>query len=324
MTLPRRGLVAFSLACALFALPSSARAQDYPSQDIHFISAFPPGSGSDTVIRFLAEKMRPLVSQNIIVENKPGAGGVIAAEYVARAKPDGYTIFTHAGNTMASVKHLLKNPPFDPAEAIQVAATINKQTFMLVVDAKKPWRTLADLTAAMKEKGEKASYGASANIGLIMGALYRELAGLKAVDVQYRSAPDSLNDLASGALDFALYDPVVAIAQANAGRVRILGVGSKERLKAAPDLPTMAEQGIAIDLLSWFAAMVPSATPKPVVATINKLFSTVVGMDETRVFLQKFGTDPWIATPEEGQAQMLKDLAIWPEYIRVAKLKLQG
>jgi tripartite-type tricarboxylate transporter receptor subunit TctC len=316
--------LSFWVVAGLVVLAVPAQAQDYPSQDIHFISAFPPGSGSDTMIRFLAERMRPLISQTIVVENKPGAGGVIAAEYVARAKPDGYTIFTHAGNTMASVKHLLKNPPFDPAVAIQIAATINKQTFMLVVDAKKPWHTLADLTAAMKEKGEKASYGASANIGLIMGALYRELAGLKAVDVQYRSAPDSLNDLASGALDFALYDPVVAMAQANNGRVRILGVGSKERLKAAPDLPTMAEQGVPIDLLSWFAAMVPAATPKPVVATINRLFSTVVGMNETRLFLQKFGTDPWIATPEEGQAQMMRDLAIWPEYIRVAKLKRQG
>jgi tripartite-type tricarboxylate transporter receptor subunit TctC len=157
-----------------------------------------------------------------------------------------------------------------------------------------------------------------------MGALYRELAGLKAVEVQYKSAPDSLNDLASGAIDFAFYDPVVAIAQANNGRVRILGVGLKERLSAAPGLPTMAEQGIAIDLPSWFAAIVPSATPKPVVNEINRLFSTVVGMPETRAFLQKFGTDPWISTPDEGQARLMKDLEVWPEYIRLAKIPQQG
>lgn len=301
-----------------------AVAQSWPTQEIHFVSAFPPGSGSDTVMRFIAEKMRPLTSQPIVVENKVGAGGIMAAEYVARAKPDGLTIFTHAGNTMATLKHLLKNPPFDPATAVQVAATINRQAFMLVVDAKRPWKNVAELTAAMKEKGEKATYGASANIGLIMGALYREFAGLKAVEVQYKSAPDSLNDLASGALDFALYDPVVAIAQANNGRVRILGVGLKERLIAAPDLPTMAEQGIPIDLPSWFAAIVPSATPKPVVNEINRLFSTVVGMAETKAFLQKFGTDPWISTPEEGQARLLKDLEVWPEYIRLAKIPQQG
>ena len=317
-----RILIAAGLLATLSAV--SAAGQTYPSRDIHFISAFPPGSGSDTVIRFLAEKMRPLVSQPILVENKPGASGVMAAEYVARAKPDGHTIFTHAGNTMASVKHLLKNPPFDPATAIQVAATINKQTFMLVVDAGKPWHTLADLTAAMKQKGDKATFGASANIGLIMGAMYRELAGLKAVDVQYKSAPDSLNDLSSGTLDFAIYDPIVAIAQTQAGRVRILAIGSKDRLQAVPDLPTMAEQGIAMDILSWFAAMVPAATPKPLINEINRLFSTVVGMDETKAFLRQFGTDPWIATPEEGQARMMRDLQIWPEYIRVAKLPLQG
>jgi len=308
------------LAAAL--LPAAA--QTYPTQDIHFVSAFPPGSGSDTVMRFIAEKMRPLVSQPIVVENKVGAGGIMAAEYVARAKPDGHTIFTHAGNTMATLKHLLKNPPFDPATAVQVAATINRQAFMLVVDAKRPWKNVAELTVAMKEKGEKGTFGASANIGLIMGALYREFAGLKVVEVQYKSAPDSLNDLASGAIDFALYDPVVAIAQANNGRVRILGVGLKERLAAAPDLPTMAEQGIPIDLPSWFAAIVPSATPKPVVTEINRLFNTVVGMEETKTFLQKFGTDPWISTPEEGQARLMKDLQVWPEYIRLAKIPQQG
>jgi tripartite-type tricarboxylate transporter receptor subunit TctC len=276
------------------------------------------------MVRYLADKMRPLTRETIVIENKPGASGVLAAEYVARSKPDGYTIFVHAGNTMASIKHLYKKPPFDPAEAMQVAATINRQTFMLVVDARKPWTTLAELTAAMKEKGDKATYGASANIGLIMGAMYRELAGLKAVDVTYKSAPDSLNDLMSGTLDFALYDPVVALAQAQQGRVRILGVGSKERLQSAPQLPTMAEQGIAIDLLSWFAALVPAATPKPVVNQINAWFSQVVGTDDAKAFLTKFGTDPWVSTPEQGQAQMMRDLQIWPEYIRVAKIPLQG
>ena len=317
-------IVAAVVAAAGIAAPLPARGESYPTREIHFISAFPPGSGSDTVMRFLAGKMRPLVAQPVVVENKPGAGGVIAAEYVARAKPDGHVIFTHAGNTMASVRHLLKKPPFDPAQAMQVAATINKQAFMLVVDTGKPWRNLADLTAAMWVKGDKATYGASANIGLIMGALYREFAGLKAVDVQYNSAPDSLNDLASGTLDFALYDPIVAISQAKAGRVRILGVGSKERLQAAPDLPTMAEQGVPVEILSWFAAIVPAATPRPVVDEINRLFGQVIAMEETRAFLMQFGTDPWIATPDEGQARMLKDLEIWPDYIRLAKIPLQG
>lgn len=314
--------VALALAATIAAAP--AWAQSWPVRDIHFISAFPPGSGSDTVMRFIAEKMRPLVSQPIVVENKPGAGGMMAAEYVARSKPDGYTIFTHAGNTMATVKHLLKNPPFDPATAVQVAATINRQAFMLVVDAKQPWRNLADLTAAMKEKGDRATYGASANIGLIMGALYRELAGLKAVDVQYKAAPDSLNDLTSGRLDFALYDPIVAISQAQNGRVRILGIGLKDRLQSAPDLPTMTEQGVPIDLPSWFAAIVPSATPRPVVNEINRLFNTVIAMEETKAFLQKFGTDPWISTPDEGQARLMQDLKVWPDYLRLAKIPQQG
>ncbi len=311
-------------ALALLAPAVALAQQPYPSRDIHFILAFPPGSGSDTTVRFLAEKMRPIVKATIVVENKPGASGVLAAEYVARSKPDGYTIFVHAGNTMASIKHLYKKPPFEPAEAMQVAATINKQAFMIVVDAKSPYKTLGDLTAALKAKGEKATYGASANIALIMGAMYRELAGLKAVDVTYRSGPETLNDLASGTLDFAVHDPILALAQQDQGRVRILGVGSKERLQSAPQLPTMAEQGVPVDLQSWFAALVPAATPKSVVNQINAWFNQVVATDEARIFLNKFGTDPWISTPEEGQAQMLRDLEKWPDYIRIAKLQPLG
>ena len=106
--------------------------------------------------------------------------------------------------------------------------------------------------------------------------------------------------------------------------MRILGVGSKERLQAAPDLPTMAEQGVQVEILSWFAAIVPAATPRPVVDEINRLFGQVIAMEETRAFLMQFGTDPWIATPDEGQARMLKDLEIWPDYIRLAKIPLQG
>jgi tripartite-type tricarboxylate transporter receptor subunit TctC len=166
--LKRNGI---SLALSFFAasfVATSARAQDYPNQDIHFISAFPPGSGADVLVRFFAEKLRPIAGRTIIVENKAGAGGNIATEYTARSKPDGYTIFVHAGNTLASNHYLIRNNTVDAAKQIQVAATINRQAFMLVVDAKQPWKTVAELTAHLKERGEKASYATAANSGVIM------------------------------------------------------------------------------------------------------------------------------------------------------------
>src|ERR1041384_1178803 len=126
-------------ALILFALllcPAATRAQPYPSQDIHLISAFPAGSGADVLVRYFAEKLRPLTGRTVLVENKAGAGGNIATEYTARSKPDGYTIFVHAGNTLASNYHLIRNNPVDASKQIQIAATINRQAFMLMVEAK--------------------------------------------------------------------------------------------------------------------------------------------------------------------------------------------
>jgi tripartite-type tricarboxylate transporter receptor subunit TctC len=135
----------FAIA-ALLALPIPSHAQAYPNKDVHFICAIPAGSGADVIVRFLAEKMRPLMNQPIVVENRPGASGNIATEYAARSKPDGYTIYVHAGSAVAANMHLFKRPPVDAASALQVVATINRQPFMVVVDAKRPWRSVAELT----------------------------------------------------------------------------------------------------------------------------------------------------------------------------------
>jgi tripartite-type tricarboxylate transporter receptor subunit TctC len=311
------------LAAALSVVPTGVGAQEYPSQDIRFVCAFPAGSGADVIVRYFAEKMRAVVKRTIIVENKPGAGGNIAAEYMVRSKPDGHTIFIHAGNTVAGNMHLIKKPPFDAAKAIQVVATINKQAFMLAVEAKRPWKSVAELTAYVKEKGDKATYAVSANSGIVMGAIYKEKAGLQAVQVHYRMAQDALNDMASGKVDYALQDPVFALSQLREGRLRVLAVASAERLKSNPELPTMTESGVPMDLVGWFAAMVPSATPRPIIDQLNKWFGEVIALEETQNFLKSYGGDPWVVTPEEGQARLVQDIAAWGEYIRIAKIEPQ-
>ena len=320
----------FAVGLIAIALMAGARAHaqtvdDYPSRELHVICAFPPGSGADVLVRYFAEKIRPLTGKNVIVENKSGAGGNIAMEYVAKSKPDGYTLFIHAGSAIASNMSLFKKPPFqDAGKAIQVAATINRQPFMLVVDAKSPYKNVADLTAAMKQKGEKATYASAAPTGTVMGELYKVATGVKAVEVNYKNAIDSLNDQLSGAIDYGMHDPVYSLAQQREGRLRILGVSTGKRLDANPDMPTMTEQGAAMDLTGWWAAMVPQGTPKEAVDTINKWFVEVVGSPETKAFLNKFGGDPLIETPDQAQARMLKDVENWKKYIAIAKIEPQG
>jgi tripartite-type tricarboxylate transporter receptor subunit TctC len=326
MTIARTRLALAAGLAALagfFAGTAGARAEDYPSQDIRLIVGFPPGSGADVFVRFFAEKLRPLAGRTVIVENKPGAASNIATEYVAKSKPDGYTLYPFAGTTVAASMHLFKKPPVDVGKALRVAATTSNLAFMLVVDAKSPYKTVAQLTEAMKKKGKDANYAVAANPGRIMGAIYRDKAGISATEVQYRTAPDSLNEMQNGRIDYGLHDPVFALAQQREGRLRILAVSTGKRLESAPDIPTMAESGIPMDLELWWGVMVPAATPDPIVNKINQWFAEIVKMPDTRKLLNDSGADPMTRTPEEAQKMFLTAIKEWGEFVRVAKIEPQ-
>ncbi len=316
-----RAAGAFALV-APFGGIRGAFAQAYPSQDVRFVCAFPAGSGADVLVRFLAEKLRPVIGKTILVENKVGAGGHIATEYVARSKPDGYTIYVFAATGVAAMAAMFKNPPVDVSKTIQVAAAINRQPFMIVVDAKSPYKTLAELTAAMKAKGDKASYASAAPPGTIIGEIYKNKTGIQAVEVSFRTAPDSLNEILSGKLDYGVHDPVFSLAQAREGRLRILAVSTGQRISVIPDVPTMKESGVDLDLTIWWSAMVPAGTPKPIVDQINKWFGQVLATDEVKKFLNSFGGDVNIQTPEQAQANFLAAIPQWIEFVKIAKLPL--
>ncbi len=309
-------------AAALLAVFAATQvgAQSYPSREIRFVCAFPAGSGADVLVRYFANAVQKTSGNTVIVENKSGAAGLIAAEYVARSRPDGYTVFVHSGTGISNIPALYKKPPIDPTRAMEVAATINRQPFMIVVDPKSPYKSLAQLTEAMKKKGDKATYGTSATTGTVVGEIYKARTGIKAVEVNYKTASDSLNDQQSGRLDYASMDPQYSLAQAREGRLRILAVSTGERLQANPDILTMKEQGVDIDVTGWFAAMVPAGTPLPVKTKLHEWFVKVVSTPETKAFLNQFGGDPLVETMEQGQARLLRDIDNWKEYARIARI----
>lgn len=309
---------------AVAALGTPAIAQQYPSQDVHFICAFPAGSGADVIVRFMAEKMRPLMGRTILVENKPGALGNISTEYLVRSKPDGHTVLIHGASGVAAAASIVRNSSIDVSKSVQLAGTINRQPTMLAVHVSKPWKSVAEVTAAIKEKKEKASYATTNPVGKVMGAIYKNTAGLQPVEVNYKTAADSLNDLTSGAVDYILVDNVFAMSQVRQNRLRVLAVSTAQRLQANPDLPTMTELGIPMDLTGYFAAMVPTGTPQPVIQQLNKWVNEVVGSEDARKFLNSFASDPWVTTPEQGQAYFLKDIENWKNYIKIAGIEQQG
>jgi len=321
----RRDVTRGALAAgALTALGRPAIAQKYPSGDVHFICAFPAGGGADVMVRYMADKMRPLMGRTILVENRVGALGNIATEYVARSKPDGHTVLIHGASAVAAAAAIMRNPSIDVASALQIAGTINRQPTMLAVHTSKPWKVLADVTAAMKQKKEKGTYATVNPVAKVMGAIYKKTAGLQTVEVNYKNAPDTLNDLASGAVDYIMSDNVFTMAQVREGRLRALAVSTPQRLQASPDIPTMSESGVPMDITSYFTAIVPAATPKPIVGQLGKWVSQVVATEETRKFLAASASDPWVSTPEEAQAYFLKDIANWQKYVEIAQIERQG
>ena len=314
---------ALALVAGLFGGVHEARAQDYPSQDIRLVVGFPAGSGADVLVRYFAEKLRPLAGRTVIVENKPGAASNIATEYVAKSKPDGHTLYPFAGTTVAASMHLFKKPPVDVGKEIRAVATTSNLAFILVVGAKSPYKTVAELTAAMKQKGSAANYAVSANPGRIMGAIYKAKAGLSATEVQYRTAPDSLNEMENGRIDYGLHDAVFVLSQVRAGRLRALAVSTAERLEATPDIPSMTESGIPMNLALWWGVMVPAATPDPIANKINQWFKEIVSAPETKKFLNDSGADPMIRTPEQAQRMFLTAIKEWGEYVRAAGIEPQ-
>ncbi len=320
----RRGVLgAFALIAAPLLVPAPAAAET--GQEIRFICGYPAGSGADAIVRWYAEKLRAHFDRPLIVDNKPGAFTNIATELVARAKPDGRTIYINGGGTLAANMHLLTHPSVDVVKTFQIAATLNRQPTMVAVAVQQPYKTMAELTAGMKVKGVNATYGVSFTAGKAIAAMYKQIAGLPdMVEVNYKTANDARVDILRGSLDFMVVDPVFAAREESAGLVRILGIASGERTQVRPDLPTLTEQGIPIDLSGWWAAIVHADTPKPVVDQLNAWFNEVTESEDGKRFFNSFGADPWATTPARGQAELLKEIQRWGDIVRTVTLEKLG
>jgi tripartite-type tricarboxylate transporter receptor subunit TctC len=302
----------------------SANAQNYPEREIRLVLGFPPGGGADLVTRYFAEKLGPLSGKPVIVENKPGAGGHFAHTYVAKSRPDGYTVYVVGGTTLASSVHVLKNPPIDPLRDLEPIGTILKSPWVMDVDAKSSFNSVAALTAYLKEKKDKASYGAFSTTGQVMGELYKSLAGLEMVQVLYKSPGDALNDMLGKSIDVMFADVGFTLGQMQNGKVRPLAVSTASRSKELPNVPTMAEAGVpGIDLTVWWATMVPAGTPQPVKDKLRGWFDQILRMPETAKLFATQGAEVFISTPEETTAYLRREINNWGEYVRKAKIEPQ-
>ncbi len=318
-------LIAGATVTPVFSPYVHAQADDFPSREIRIVCAFPAGSGADVLVRYYAEGMKPHFNKPIIIDNKTGAGGNLATNYVARAKPDGYTLYIHGVSGLAANMHLFKDPGVDAGKTIEVLATVSKLAFVVAVPASSKYNTLQELIAGMREKGDKASYITTAPTGQVAGALMNVNMGIKAVEVPYRTGPDSVNDLLSGNLDYAMYDPTFALGLVRGGKIKLLAIAARERMQSMPDVPTMKEQGAGdINIIGWWGLMAPVGVPEPIKNKLRDAFYAMARAPATKEFLVKAGTDSFILSPAEAQRYFLEEIENWRKYIEIAKIEPRG
>lgn len=314
------------LLAAVFIVttPQKASAQDFPTREIRAICPFGPGTGADIVVRYFAQKLSDLSGKTVITENRAGAQGLVATEAVAKAKPDGYTIaITPASSTLAAAAHLYKKLPFDPVKDFEPVATISTLSFALVTDPKKNFKTVADLTKFLKEKNGDRFYASSANTGTVAAELYKKAIDLDIKRVNYKSGPDAINDMLNGHIDFWFTDASFAVGQVANGKLTALAVTGPKRSGALPDVPTMIEAGLPVELTAWWAMLLPAGTPKPIVDKYAAWIAQISSTQETKEFLAKFANDPLPGDATLLRKMLAQDIERWGEYVKIADIEVQ-
>jgi len=298
--------------------------QDYPAREIRSVCNFTPGSGADIIVRFYSDRLAKLAGKPVLVENKPGAQGMLATDFVAKSKPDGYTLMiTPASSTLATAPHLFKSLPFDPLKDFAPVTTINTLTFVIAVDAAKQIRTVQELIDSLKSKPAHGLYGTGSNTGQVAAELFKTMAGINTTYVPYKANTQALTSLLQGDVDFISYDATWASTQNEPkGRLRILAVTSAKRSGTLPNVPTLAELGMKdFDITPWWGVVVPAGTPRPVIDKLAGWFNQINAAEDTKTFLANYALDAFPGTPESMAALLKTELERWKGFVELAKIE---
>ena len=315
-----RGIAAILIILAA-AFPAAA-AEPYPSQRIMLVVPFPPGSATDSVTRHLAESIRAATKATVVVENKPGADGNLAALAVLKAEPDGYTAFVTTNSTQAANVSLFNSLPYDPRADFAPVAGIMTIPMMLTVRSDFPAKSVAEFVELAKKSEKPLSFGSGNTSSRGAAELFRFREGIVMQHVPYRGMPQALTDVIGGQIDCVFADPASAQGLVQDGKLRALAVTSSKRLEAIPELPTIAESGLpGYELTAWVGVYVRTKTPPEIIAKLNALVTAFVNSPEARNYLATIGATPFPSTPRELGAFQETDTKRWAEIVETAKIE---
>ena len=309
------------LACSALAV-GAAQAQQYPNKPITFVVPFAAGSATDNLARVIAEKVGASLKQPVVIDNKAGASGFIAAQQVAKAKPDGYTVFITANTTHASNSALFKTLPYDPVKDFEPVAALGTVPLAVVVHPSIPARNMAELIAYGKANPGKISFGSGSTSSRMAGEMLKSMAGIDMVNVQYKSNPQAVTDLLGGQIQLVIADAVTTMPHAKAGKLKALAISTAKRSPIAPELPTVAESGLpGYEMIGWFAAYVPAKTPKDIIAKLNAEIVRILESADAKARLAAVGIETMTSTPE-GLAEFQRvETAKWAKLVKAAGIQ---
>ena len=315
-------LLALALACAV---PGAAFAQAWPSKPIKAIVPFAPGSATDQIARAFGAKMSETLGQPIVIENRAGANGMIGADAVAKAPPDGYTILFGTNSTNAALKSLMKKLPYDQDTAFTAVGYMGSVSLIVAVNNDVPVKSLTELIALARSKPNYVTFATASTSQRISSEMLAGMAGVKMTNVPYKSSPGAITDLISGQVMMFTADFAVMLPQVKAGKVRALAVTSAKRSDVAPDLPTVAEAGGPAlkdyELIAFFGAYAPAGTPRDVVAKLNDAINKAAQSKELIARFNTLGLETHPGTPEAFAQRTAQEAVKWAKAIKDAGIE---
>lgn len=316
------GRCALRLCATLIAsawVASAAAQSVYPSKPVRLVAPFAPGGVVDTVSRVVAQKLSESFGQTVMVENKPGAGGNIGADFVAKSAPDGHTLLMGSIGTHAINVSLYPRLPYDAERDFQAVSLVTTNTNLVVVNPSFAVASIAGLIAHAKANPGKLNYG-TAGAGTsqhLAGELFKTTAGIDLVHVPYKGAGPAIIDLVAGQIPLMFVDPSTSLAHIRAGRLRALAVTAGKRIPQLPNVPTVAENGLpGFEVNAWFGVFVPAGTPREIVGRLNADIVRGLAAPEVRERLLALGVEPVTSTPEQFAAFVKSEIAKWGRVVR--------
>ena len=321
----RSAIRQLALTATALLVSTAALAQAYPDKPIKAVVPFAAGSATDQIGRAFAQKMQEALGQPIVIDNKPGVNGMLGADAVAKAAPDGYTLLIGTNSTNAALKSLMKQPPYDQDKAFAPVAYMGSVPLIIAVHPDVPAKNLKELVAMAKAKPGSINFASASTSQLVSTEMFAGMAGIELTNVPYKSGPAAMTDLIGGVVQMFSADFAVMLPQVKAGKVRGLAVTSTQRSKVIPELPTVNEAlGLKdYELIAYFALFAPAGTPPDIINRLNRAANAAANDKEIQERFAALGFETQPGTPEALAQRTRTETAKWAKAIRDAKIEAE-